>query len=88
MLFKLSPTKMMRTLEIIWLTLLRCHTMPLIAVHLISHSLPKSKFQEILVENTTIKPQLRIPEALHIKTKKPIINRINFENSDNVLECL
>ena len=40
-----------------------------------NHSIPKSKFQKILVENTTIvsheinKLQLQILEALHIKTK-------------------
>ena len=33
------------------------------------------------------KLQLQILEALHIKTKKPKINRINFKNSDNVI-CL
>ena len=64
-----------------------------IALHLKTHSIPKSKFQKILVENTTIITQkidklwLQILEALHIKTKKPKINRINFENSDNVLKC-
>ena len=31
---------------------------------------------------------LQILEALHIKTKKPRINKINFENSDNVLKGL
>ena len=46
-----------------------------IALHLKTHSIPKSKFQKILVENTTIiahkidKLQLQIREALHIKTK-------------------
>ena len=64
-----------------------------IAFHLKNHSIPKSKFQKILVENTTIithkidKLQLQILEALHIKTKKPKINRINFELSDNILKC-
>ena len=55
----------------------------------------KSKFQKILVENTTViahkinKLQLQILEALHIKTKKkPQINRINFENSGKVFKCL
>ena len=47
-----------------------------IALHLKTHSIPKSKFQKILAENTTIiaceinKLQLQILEALHIKTKK------------------
>ena len=65
-----------------------------IALHLETHSIPKSKFRKILVENTTIiahkinKLRLQILEALHIKAKKPKINRINFENSDNVLKCL
>ena len=34
------------------------------------------------------KVQLQILEALHIKTKKSKINRINFENKDIVLKCL
>ena len=34
------------------------------------------------------KLRLQIQEALYIKTKKNRINRINFENSDNVLKCL
>ena len=64
-----------------------------IALHLKTHSIPKSKFRKILEENTTImaheidKLRLQIPEALHIKTNKPKINRIHFENSDNVLKC-
>ena len=47
-----------------------------IALHLKTHSIPKSKFWKILVENTAInahkidKLQLQILEALHIKTKK------------------
>ena len=59
-----------------------------IAFHLMNHSIPRSKFRKILVENTTIieheidKLWLQILEAQHIKTKKPKINRINFENSD------
>ena len=68
-----------------------------IALHLKNYSIPKSKFRKILVENTIIiahelnKLQLQILEALLIKTKNketPMINRINFENSDNVLKCL
>ena len=61
------------------------------AQHLRSHSLPKSKFRKIIFENTTIiahkinKPQLQNLKAL--KTKPPRINRINFENSDNILKC-
>ena len=48
-----------------------------IALHLKTHSIPKSNFQKVLVENTTIiahkknKLRLLILEALHIKTKKP-----------------
>ena len=63
-------------------------------LHLKTHSILKSKFWKILVENTTIiahkinKLWLQILAALHIKTKKsPKINRINFENRDNVLKC-
>ena len=46
-----------------------------IALHLKTHSIPKSKFQKILVENTTIialkinKLRVQILEAAHIKTK-------------------
>ena len=67
-----------------------------ITIHLKNHSIPKSKFRKILVENTTIiahkinKLQLHILEAQHVKTKKKPqkINRINFENSNNVLKHL
>ena len=64
-----------------------------IALHLKTHSIPKSKFRKILVENTPIiaheidKLRLQIQEVLHIKNDPPQINRINFENSDNVLKC-
>ena len=60
--------------------------------HLKNHSIPKSKFRKILVENITIlaheidKLRLQIQEALYIKTKTPKINRIDFENSDNILK--
>ena len=49
-----------------------------IAFHLKNHSIPKSKFRKILVENTTIiaheidKLRLQILEALHIKAKKTL----------------
>ena len=65
-----------------------------IASHLKTHTIPKSKFRKILVENNTIiaheinKVRLQILEALYIKTNKPKINRINSENSDNVLKCV
>ena len=65
-----------------------------IALHLKTHSIPKSKFRKILVENTSIiayeidKLRLQILEDLNIETKTPKINRINFENSDNVFEML
>ena len=55
-----------------------------IDVYLKNLSFPKSKFRKILVENFTIiaheinKLQLQIREDPHIKTKKPIINKINF----------
>ena len=64
-----------------------------IALHLKTHSIPKSKFLKILVEKTSIvaheinKLRLQILEPLH-KNKKPGINRINYENSNNVLKCL
>ena len=77
-----------------WLTM-QFNDSSSIVLHLKTHSIPKSKFRKILGENTTIiaheisKLQLQILEALHIKTKKkPKINRINFEISDNVLKCL
>ena len=42
-----------------------------------------------LQELTAIKPNQTKPNQtkpnLHIKTKKPRINRINFENGDNIL---
>ena len=65
-----------------------------IVLHCKNHSIPKCKFQKIRVENTTIiahkidKLQLQIQEARHIKTKKTKINRIHFENSNNILKCL
>ena len=46
-----------------------------VALHLKTHSIPKSKFRKILVENNTIieheidKLQQQILEALRIKTK-------------------
>ena len=49
-----------------------------IALHLKIHSIRRSKFQNILAENTTItapeiyKLRLQIQEALHIKTKKTL----------------
>ena len=65
-----------------------------IAFHLKNNSIPKSKFRKILVENTSIivqeidKLRLQILEFLHIKTKQKNnkINRINFENSEDVLK--
>ena len=60
-----------------------------IALLLKTHSIPKSKFRKILIENTTIitheinKLRLHILEFLHMKKTK--INRIN---NDNVLKCL
>ena len=68
-----------------------------IDLHLNTHSIPKSKFPKIQVENIAIitheidKLRLQILEAQHIKTKnktKPRINRIDFENSDKVLKYL
>ena len=63
-----------------------------ITLHLKTYSLPKSNFWKILVENSTIiehrinKLKLQILEDLHIKTKKPRINAINFDNSDTGLK--
>ena len=47
-----------------------------IALHLKNHSLPKSKFRRVLVENTAMmaheinKPRLKILEAVQIKRTK------------------
>ena len=63
-----------------------------IVFHPKNHSISKSNFRKILVENTTLiankidKLRLQTLEALHI-TPHQKINRINFENSDNVLKC-
>ena len=64
-----------------------------ITLHLKIHSLLKSKFRKILDENPTTKGHkinkswLQILEALHIITKKPKIDKVDFENSDSVLKC-
>ena len=74
-------------------------TTQLSTLHFKTHSIPKCKFRKILVENTTIiaheinKLRLQILEALLMKAKQkkkktpknPEINKISFENSDNVL---
>ena len=63
------------------------------AQHLKKHSCPKIEFRKILTENTTIfeqqnnKYKLQILKTLHIRMKKPKLNRINFESSANVLKC-
>ena len=65
-----------------------------IALHHKANSIPKSMFQNILVENTTLiahkidKLRLRILKALHIRKrqKKTKISRMNIENSDNILK--
>ena len=57
-----------------------------IARHLGKHSFPTIEFQ-----NTTVleqKKKLQILEALHIRYKHPILDRINFESSPNILKCL
>ena len=63
-----------------------------IAQHLKKHSYPKTEFQKILTENTILEQQnskqkLMNLEALHIKMKRPKLNRINFESRTNILEC-
>ena len=59
-----------------------------IALHLKTHSIPKSKFRKILVENTTKlmaheinKLWLQILEALHIKTKNKKKNKTKKTNN-------
>ena len=64
-----------------------------IALHLKATFFPNPNFRKLLaeiamIELEIIKPKLQTLEALHIKTKRSRINRINFENSDNVLKCL
>ena len=65
-----------------------------IAQHLKTHSCPKTKFRKILNDNTTnieiqtCKQRLKILEALHIRHKNPKLNKINFDNSTNILKCL
>ena len=74
-------------------TLSRQLTMPFndsssIDLHLKTHSIPRSKFWKILVENTTIiaheinKLWLQIQEALHIRTKK------NLESIEFILKIV
>ena len=58
------------------------------------HSCPTTQLRKILTDNTTIfehqnnKQKLQILEALHIRNMQPTLNRINFQTSANVLECL
>ena len=69
-----------------------------ITLHLKTHSIPKSKFRKILVENTTIiahlinKLRLQILEALHIKTKnlesiELILKIATFWNAFSLFFC-
>ena len=63
-----------------------------IYLHLINNFL-NATYRNILVNNTKILnadnniKKLKILEALYIKFRKPTINRINFETSDNILQC-
>ena len=65
-----------------------------IAQHLKKHSCPTTQLRKILTDNTTIlehqnnKQKLQILEALHIRNMQPTLNRINFQTSANVLNCL
>ena len=64
-----------------------------ITFHLKNYSIPNSTFRKFLVENTSLiaheidKLWQQILGALQYKNKNPKINKINFENSDNVLKC-
>ncbi len=65
-----------------------------IAQHLKKHSCPTTQLRKILNDNTTIlehqnnKQKLQILEALHIRTRQPTLDIINFQTSANVLKCL
>ena len=67
-----------------------CFTMHLndsssIAIHLKTHSTPKSKFRNNTIISYEInKRRLRILEALPIKTKNTRINRISFEKKETM----
>ena len=58
------------------------------------HSCPTTELRKILTDNTTIlehqkdKQKLQILETLHIRNMQPTLNRINFQNSANVLKRL
>ena len=58
------------------------------------HNCLNATYRNILVNNTKIfhtdnnVKKLKILEALYIQFRRPIINRINFEASDNILKCL
>ena len=58
------------------------------------HNRLTATYENILVNNTKILytdnsiKKLKIPEVLYIKFRQPPINKINFEESDNILESL
>ena len=65
-----------------------------IAQHLKKYSGPTTELRKILTDNKTIlehqnnKQKLQILKALHMRNMQPTLNRINFQTSANVLECL
>ena len=73
---------------------LSCHITNLtssIIDHLKSHDVPRENFRRILVDNTkiltrnTCQIKLAIIEALLIKENKPTLNKINYQQGNNVL---
>ena len=59
-----------------------------------THNCPHSNIRKLLNENTSIlthtnnSKKLKILEAIFIKTRQPKINKIKFEYSANILQCL
>ena len=73
---------------------LSCHITNLtssIIDHLKSHDIPRQNFRTILVDNTkiltrnTCQIKLTIIEALLIKENRPTLNKINYQQGNNVL---
>ena len=65
-----------------------------ICQHLKKYDFLNATYRNILVYNTKLLhtdnnvKNLKILEALYVKFRQPIIKRINFETSDNILKCL
>lgn len=66
-----------------------------IAKHLTNqHSCPRYQYWKLLLDNTsfledtTNKQTSYARKALLIKSKKSNVNKINFNNGDNILKCI